>query len=478
MKKVTVSNGFASARPRLLFALFVAGLSLQAEHASAELATPDCTALATWAAGFDRNDEWQPNTFSNRHRIPRLFAADATTALFGKPLTDWSEGDAAAVREVVLACRQATSDRTLSGSYNAIQSAILNRVMNFTKAVPLARERVGAAMKALGDQPPSLPLLQLHSTLAGLTSADGLNALQRVTNGLPGSLAAPARELAGAVVDLPEADIASLVSGPARDAASEVRQGVVEAMAADVTQVPANVPGLATLDRMALAVSRDHATALGPEAVTRLQQEIADRQQVVAEEIANALVAQIGQVAPSVDAFEQIDQLADDVVLRQLPQAQAALVRDAAQARRQTLADELLEAFSAQLTKLPASDASLSEIDRLVGGFVAWPASAAPFKPRFEEVARTRREAILGVVNKAEAGSLRGRIYESADKRHKIEFVDRKKVFVHESGHTAAGTYAEEKDGRVTLTVNGNSIVLSREGRRLLGWQASMARIK
>ncbi|MCW5752280.1 MAG: hypothetical protein KIT81_14150 [Alphaproteobacteria bacterium] len=57
------------------------------------------------------------------------------------------------------------------------------------------------------------------------------------------------------------------------------------------------------------------------------------------------------------------------------------------------------------------------------------------------------RAVILAAVNKAEADAMRGRVYES-------------------------------EDGRVVVTLDGRSRVLSRDGRRLVGGDELLTRVK
>lgn len=465
-------------RRMLGVAAVLVGAMGMAASAQAQVARPDCEAVAPWAAGFDRNDEWQPNALGSRHRLPRLFVSQETEALFGKPMLSWTEADAMSVREVVLACRQATKDRELSGAYNAMQSALVSRVANFSKALADARSRAGTAMNALQSAPPSLPLLSFHSALEQAATAQGYARLPASANGLAPAASNAARELIAALRDLPEAEIATLVAEPAARTALAMRDGVVEALLTEVRAVPVSLPGLGLLDRMAQALPRDYAPALGKEATESMLRAVTERRAHIATEIADVLVAQIGESSRDFDAFAQIDQAADGNLLRQLPQAQAARVHDAAQARRQVVADALFSDMTTKLGALPATDAALDSVDAALRSIAAWPASAAPFKPRFEEGARKRRAEILAAVDKAEAGAMRGRVYETGDKAHRFEFVDRTRVFVHEPGHTAAGTYTEEKDGRIVVTVNGESTVLTREGRRLNGWHTQVSRTK
>ncbi|MFN7022697.1 MAG: RusA family crossover junction endodeoxyribonuclease, partial [Phycisphaerales bacterium] len=98
-------------------------------------------------------------------------------------------------------------------------------------------------------------------------------------------------------------------------------------------------------------------------------------------------------------------------------------------------------------------------------GVRAWPASANEEKARFEQEAVGRRAEIVARLNRAESGALRGRVYEGDGVT--FEFVDRTRVFVKSPlGQTLAGTYTEERDGRIVVTLNNESMVLSREGRR------------
>jgi hypothetical protein len=167
-------------------------------------------------------------------------------------------------------------------------------------------------------------------------------------------------------------------------------------------------------------------------------------------------------------AFADIDQRANEAFLPKLTPAQASKVRDAATARRQAMAEVIFKEIQKGLAALPATDPSLKQVDMVIGAINAWPASAASLKPRFQEAAQARRADILAAVNKAESGSMKGRIYESRA-GHKLEFVDGSRIFFGQGGGTSAGTYTEEKDGRVVLTLGQQSTGWRREGRELVG---------
>jgi hypothetical protein len=459
---------------RILFgsmALIVTPFFLSMTPAQAQVSIPDCSALGQWALKMDRNAMWQPNSIGSNTKIPSLFASDATTALFKKPMIAWTEAEGKAIRDAVLACRKGTKDKAESSAYNSIQSAIISRVTNYANALAQGRSKISSAMTALKGQPASLSLLRFQAALAEAVTLDGFNQAQRAASGLQGAAATAGRDLLAGMRELPQAEIVETVAKPAAVAAQAMRAQVAQGLIADVKKIAATGPGLTAIDQMIQALPRDYGPALGPESLKSVQQALAERRAGVTEEIATALVTQIGQSSQSLEsAFTDIDQRANEAFLSRLSPGQAAKVRDAATARRQTVSEIMLKEFQKGLVALPTNETSLKQVDMSLGVFNAWPVSAAAFKPRFQEASQARRAEILAVVNRAESGSLQGRIYEAASGMLKLEFVDRNRVFASQSGGQAtAGTYTEEKDGRVVVTLNQQSSVWSREGRQLKG---------
>ena len=105
------------------------------------------------------------------------------------------------------------------------------------------------------------------------------------------------------------------------------------------------------------------------------------------------------------------------------------------------------------------------------------PASAAEHRTRFQEAIEARRTVILAAVNRAESGSMRGRVYQGGGVE--LEFVDRTRAVMKMGGGQAvAGTYTEERDGRVIVTMNNQALVLAREGRTLTGGPVALRRTK
>ena len=251
---------------------------------------------------------------------------------------------------------------------------------------------------------------------------------------------------------------------------AEVARGLEREIAA----MPADPQGLATLDRLAARPPGLFAA----EQSRAIDAAIASRRTAMREEMSAALITEIGRAPADETGFAQLDQMTDPRLLALLTPEQQSAVTAAATARRTAIADALFRPFQRALAALPASEASLDVIDHeVIAGLRAWPASAASFSPRFQEAAAARRAELVTRLNRAESGSLRGRIYEGDGVA--FEFVDRTRVFVKSPlGQTLAGTYTEERDGRVVVTLNAESVVLAREGKRLVGGPIMLTRTK
>lgn len=449
--------------------------------ARAELRQPDCTAMGGWAAKYDQKDEWQPNALRNQHRFARLFVQEETTQLFGKPLSAWTEADAKTVRDGVIACRRETKDRELSGRYNAIQSALIGRVANFAKDARSARERAEAAMAALASVSPSPALLRLQLALAQAEKPQGYAGFQRIAQSLPPQAMkayAPAQDLGRALPNLPEADIIAIVTKPATDAATGMRKTVVEGLIADIAKIPGDPGGLATVQRVRQGVAKDFADIFAPEERQRVDKAFVDRQTAIGEEITAAVIGDLAKSSTRMeDAFADIARRAAGDYMRLLSQNQAVRIREAADARRKQVAEPLLKEYSAEVAKLPESEESLQQLDTLRLNVAAWP-GASDHAPRFLKVTDDRRTTILAAVNRKEAGTMRGRVYQSKGGELKLEFVDRDRVLISSLGNTMPAKYVEEKDGRVSLIGENLAVTLTREGRMLRGMEAAMVRVK
>ncbi len=202
------------------------------------------------------------------------------------------------------------------------------------------------------------------------------------------------------------------------------------------------------------------------------------RRTVLGGEVAGQIAQAITAVPPGETAFASLDQAAGGAVLDLLPPDRAEALRGAAERRRAEVAQAMLPEFRRGLAALPITEDGLAQIDgQVLPDIAAWPASAAAEKEHFAALAQERRGAILAALNRAEAGPLRGRVYEGD--MVKIEFLDRTRVVLTApAAPPVPGTYTEESDGRVTITAGQMSMVMTREGRRLMAGPITVRRVK
>lgn len=80
-------------------------------------------------------------------------------------------------------------------------------------------------------------------------------------------------------------------------------------------------------------------------------------------------------------------------------------------------------------------------------------------------------------MNRAQAGPLRGRVYEGPFA--KVEFIDASRVIATPAGAPpTAGTYEQIGDGRAIITVNNEPLVFTREGARLTSGPIQLRRVE
>lgn len=452
--------------------------------ALAQLRTPACPDLTAWAGTINLNDRWAPNGFGPpTHPLPARFFAAESTALFGKPLLDWSQDDIKAANAAVQECRaQAQRERRSADrqALNRAGSALSGLLARYLAAVATAQQQIAGANTALTAAPASLPQLAFDSALSRLAEdRQALGRLGQMTRPLPPAAAQPARALLAALRDVPAPVLDAAVRQPAAQRAAAKRDEVRDAVLKEIAGIPAGPQGLAQLDRLgqalrAQAVFTDADRAAFATAASQ-------RRDAITEEMTTALIQQIAAAPVSApEGFVHIDQYTDDRLLRLLPPPAAARVREAATQRRKEVADKAFETVQAQLAALPATDESLDRIDgQVLPAIAAWPASAGTEKARFTEAANARRATILAAVNREEAGSLRGRVYEAAGGFGKLEFVDRSRVILTAGDQSRAGTWEEQRDGRIFVTIPPDgTLVLTREGARLIGAGAPLKRVK
>lgn len=250
-----------------------------------------------------------------------------------------------------------------------------------------------------------------------------------------------------------------------------------EALAA-IAAAPATRDSLARLATLTAPQPAPDLAVLQPEDRRIVREAATARQEELASAVVDATIGEIAATPLDVETFALLDEAASDRLVALLPAPEAERLRAAAAERRRTVAATLLPKFRQDLSALPETDEALVEIDEdLLPALGTWPESATAERALFEQAAQERRAAILAAVNRAEAGPLRGRIYEGP--LAKLEFIDASRVILTAAvGTPAAGTYEQLADGRVIVTVNSDSLVFTRQGARLVGGPVQLRRIK
>lgn len=447
--------------------------ALLSAPAAAQLALPDCESLAAWAAGYERGSQWRPNDIGARSVVPALFAAPATAQVFGKPVLAWTEAELTPLVQHMMGCERQFAQARQFDKRNAIETMrgwARNNLTVMLRTIAGAREAVPAQLAVLEQAPASPQLLRFYAALGGAgASQQAFNVASQAAGQLPGEQQQAARTLLAALRELPKAEIDGAVAQGAAARVAALRAPVRDAVLRDIGALPATIQSLAWLATAPQAVRQMYAGALGPDDFALIDRAIAARHTAIGAEAEAALVAEIAATPTGMEAFAAIDGRSSEQILRILPRENAEKVRAAAEAQRKKNAEAMLAAYRRELSDLPQTQESLDLIDgRLRPGLANWPQSARAYRQPFEEATETRRAAILAAVNRAESGSLRGRVYDSPAGAS-LEFVDRSRVFLRIGGETVAGTYTEERDGRIVVTVNNQAMVLTREGRTLTG---------
>ncbi len=454
-----------------------------AAPARAAVTLPDCPAMTKWAGGYEKNAKWEPNDLGSRHWFPAIFAAPETAAVFGKPVLDWTPDEAKTIAKALHDCEKALSKAKRYEERNAVSEVrtwASRNVANYLEKSAVARSEYDQALGALAQAEPSPGLLAFYTGMARIGGGrDGYNTAQRATGQLTGDVQKVARAALSSARDLPQAELKDRIGPEAAKRVESQRVAVRDAIAADIARMPASAQGLDALSGMRNALAKDYATVFPREDMTALTGAIGTRETAIGTEIADMMIADIEAASDGMPAFNNIATQVNSPLLRRLPPAQASRVRAAADAKAETVGNALMPAFQKNLADLPVEDASIDNLDGPTLAYVRQSLAPAPaVRTRFEQAVAARRNEIVGALTKAEAGAMRGRHYADRAGRIKMEFVDRTRVFVTApDGQTAAGTYTEEKDGRVVVTLPNTSMVLTREGRRLTGGPVELRRV-
>jgi hypothetical protein len=376
----------------------------------------------------------------------------------------------------------------------ALQAALADSLIAEAGSIPatqaglqrLARERD----RTLAEHAPELgpdQAARVEAALAAREAAIG----QALTQELLDRIAAvPAAMLGAPMLDRLQSDAAGRAEAigeaglRAVEAAIATRRAAIgQAVLAELLQAiaaaPATPAGLAEMHRLETDAAPPQLIQLIlPEGVARMRAEAARRRAAISAELTAALVQRAGAIPADLGGFAALDAVATPQTLAALRPAEAAQVSAALAARRRAITEAALAEFRRALAALPLTDEGLGRIeDTMQPALDALPRSAAAERARLAVVVQERRAAILAAVNRAEAGPLRGRIYENEALR--LEFAAGGRAVVTLPGAPpAGGTYTEDPEGRVFLEVNGQSLVFLREGRRLVAGPMLLTRMQ
>lgn len=204
------------------------------------------------------------------------------------------------------------------------------------------------------------------------------------------------------------------------------------------------------------------------------------RRQEISGVVTTRFRSEIDAMLVDTEAFARIDQLTDPRLLAQLTPADAEALRASAATRRDAVGAGLQTQMAEHLAKLDDSERSLATIDTaLLPGSQALPASAGQWRDGLIAQVAARRNAILAAITESERGTLEDRVYTSRDGALKVEFVDDDKAHVTVSGApTLAVDYEELGETQVQIGMPQGDVVLTREGRWLVGGPWQLMRIQ
>lgn len=246
-----------------------------------------------------------------------------------------------------------------------------------------------------------------------------------------------------------------------------------------IAEAPEGQQGLAALPQVRNALAGAPGGLVGEAELAAIDVAIAERRSALAAAFADELLQHIAAIPTDTKAFKALDGYAHPQLLNLLDAEAAARVREAAEARRQAVAETLYPRLTAELDGLPENEKALAVIDTvLLPDVQSWPPSAGEYKARLLDAVVTRRNAILAAITEAERGPLRGRSYADRAGMMKLEFQSDGKAFLTgPGGQTLAVPYEEDGDERVLVSTPEGTVVLTREGRWLVSGPVQLQRI-
>jgi hypothetical protein len=349
--------------------VLIAGIAAPAQ---AQLAAPSCPALVQWAEGHVQHEGWRPNALTGRAVFSALLAEDSTTALFGKPVLEWTAEEAQALGPVLQACateQQRARNQPTARALNTLRTQITRDVPRYLAALAEARRIVPRALETIESAEASLPLLHFYLALADVPATEAhQHANQFAARQPQGPGRDAARALVAALRDLPEAEMGPAVHPAAEARIPALRRDVRAALVQEIEGVETSANGLRLLDRHAQIAERDYAAALGAAEMRAVEAAIIARRATIGEGIRDDLIRQAGETPLTPQGFALLGRFEQQVRQQHaatIGEVGVAAVAAAIATRRGEIGGALRDQILRQIEAAPLSIAGAQVVRRV-----------------------------------------------------------------------------------------------------------------
>ncbi len=243
-------------------------LPAAAASAAPQVKIPGCPTLVTWSANAAPGQSFN---LAPRLALSKAFADDILVPVFGVPVLSWTQEDEQTVSQALVKCYQAAGQARDPAAAGALANAnrALGAVVPTNAAAQKARGDADAARNQLDGLPDSP---ELGRVLAAIVKGNPAAPDMGVLRGLPREITDPSARLMQAVLQLPDADRATLYK------ALQARNGAIEGkLTGDaektISAAPQDAGGVIALMKLNL----DVAAVADDDARARLRKEASDK---------------------------------------------------------------------------------------------------------------------------------------------------------------------------------------------------------
>lgn len=289
-----------------------------------------------------------------------------------------------------------------------------------------------------------------------------------------------------------------MLADETRKARRAVIDRAVSAAKAKIDQVPAGAQGIAEIDAIVGGAAN---MGLDTEQRRDLVDHARYRQKTLANDVLNdAAETQLPALPENLAGIKELNAIGNRMLQGVVQKADREVVQKfvaASDARLAQIGRKALEEYEQALTRLPANEAGLAEVEREVADKEGWVDMEEQVRGEYIAAAKARRDEIAVVVDKERAQRnarlererekaiaaggdprLVGTEWVDSHNTMKFEFRDHETVFITALGLKAAGTYKVLRDdvvvrgphGQLVYTFDsdklvGNGAVFSKQGR-------------